>query len=105
MFPAPTTIAISTPLVCTSTISSATASIVSRSIPYSSPPISDSPESLSRIRLKTGRGARAPASVSSEETAISADEREALELQHLCALFVEHFPHGLAGVVDPLLFR
>src|SRR5919201_3329776 len=104
MFPAPTTIAISTPLACTSTISSATASIVSRSIPYSRSPISDSPESFSRMRRNTACVPGTAARVSSDWTVISADEREALELEHFCALFVEHLSHRLSGVVDPLLF-
>src|SRR5919201_53435 len=105
MFPAPTTIAISTPSAWTATISSATASIVARSIPYSRSPISDSPESFSRMRRKTGRPASARATVSSDCTAISADQREALELQHLRALFAEHLADRLGGVVDPLLVR
>src|ERR671937_2824260 len=104
MFPAPTTIAISTPLVHTSTISSATASIVSRSIPYSRSPIRHSPESFSRMRRKTTCVPGTAARVSSDWTVISADERETLELEHFCALFVEHLSHRLPGVVDPLLF-
>jgi hypothetical protein len=78
MFPAPTTIAVSTPEVCTSTISCAIASIVARSMPYSRSPISDSPESFSRMRRKTGRSSVAGVAASSEETVIGrapADER------------------------------
>ena len=41
------------------------------------------------MRRKTGRPASARATVSSDCTAISADQREALELQHLRALFAE----------------
>src|SRR5919201_1915752 len=103
MFPAPTTIAISTPSAWTAMISSAMASIVARSIPYSRSPISDSPESFNRMRWKTGRPVGAGATVSSDCTAISAYQREALELQHLRALFAEHLTDRLAGVVNPLL--
>jgi hypothetical protein len=71
MFPAPTTIPVSTPEVCTSTISSAIASIVPRSMPYSRSPISDSPESFSRMRRKTGRSSVAVATASSELTLIT----------------------------------
>src|SRR5919199_1519813 len=68
-----------------STISSAIASTVGRSMPYSRSPIIASPESLSRIRWKTG----------------SATQGEALELEHLGALLGEGLGHGLRLVVDP----
>src|SRR6478672_8034342 len=130
MFPAPTTMAISTPDACTSTISSATVSIVPRSSPYSRAPISDSPESFSRIRLKTGPPASAAASSvcgcavmrglrqlrrgpPQARTAVppaipgrvasSSGQGEPLELEHLGPLFAQRLAHGLARVVDPRL--
>src|SRR3954451_14482399 len=54
MLPAPRTIPISTPRSWTVLIWAATAFSRSGSVPYSSEPIRDSPESFSRIRLKTG---------------------------------------------------
>src|SRR6266540_1279220 len=65
MLPPPTTIAISTPLRCTSTISSAIASIVGRSMPYSRSPMSASPDSFSRMREKAGSPEPAGAEVAS----------------------------------------
>src|SRR5712691_4208902 len=103
MFPAPTTIPVSTPLAWTSTISSATASIVSRSMPYSRSPISDSPDSLSRMRRKTGRALCDTTADSSDRTLTSAAQLEPLELEHLGTLVRERLADLLAGVVDPLL--
>src|SRR3954469_21467732 len=54
MLPAPRTMPISTPRSWTVLICSATALRRSGSVPYSSEPIRDSPDSFSRIRLKTG---------------------------------------------------
>src|SRR3954462_11737832 len=113
MFPAPTTIASSTPCCCTSTISPATVSIRSRSSPYSFSPISASPESLSSTRLKT---ARAGWATSLERTATRAPsghavarllpggsltELEPLEFEHFGALLAEHLSDGLRRLVNP----
>src|ERR1035441_1460592 len=54
MFPAPTTIATSTPWSRTALTCRATAATRSGSVPYSSSPISASPESFSSMRLKAG---------------------------------------------------
>src|SRR5271167_810004 len=54
MFPAPTTIATSTPWSRTAVTCRATAITRSGSVPNSSSPISASPESFSSIRLKAG---------------------------------------------------
>src|SRR6202035_3225746 len=54
MFPAPTTIATSTPWSRTAVTWRATATTRSGSVPNSNPPISASPESFSRMRLKAG---------------------------------------------------
>src|SRR5438034_4792768 len=106
MFPAPTTSASSTPVVCTSVISSATASIVSRSRPYSRSPMSDSPESLSRIRRKTDAVSLGAAAVSSDWIVTGAPltaQLEALELEHLGALVAQCVADLLGRVVDPVL--
>src|SRR6266508_3780253 len=50
MFPPPTTIAVSTPLRCTSAISAATTATRAGSMPYSRSPISASPDSFRRMR-------------------------------------------------------
>src|SRR5438067_2016647 len=55
MLPPPTTMAISTPWLCTATISSAIAASVSASMPVRRPPINASPESFRRMRLYLGR--------------------------------------------------
>src|SRR5439155_26586529 len=60
MFPAPTTIATSTPWSRTAVTCRATAVTRSGSVPYSSSPISASPESFRRMRLKTGAIAAQP---------------------------------------------
>src|SRR5438034_5400360 len=117
MFPAPRTIASSTSCCCTSMISPATESIRSPSSPYSLSPISDSPESFRRTRLKTARaGSETTSSELRVTSAPSGDsvspralpggaltELEALELEHLCSLFVEHVPDGFRSLVDPRL--
>src|SRR5664280_1488756 len=54
MFPAPTTIATSTPWSRTALTCRATAATRSGSVPYSSSPIRASPESFSSMRLKAG---------------------------------------------------
>src|ERR1700745_3895442 len=54
MLPPPMTMAIWTPVRCTSTISSAIRAMVSGSIPVRRPPMSASPESLRRTRLYRG---------------------------------------------------
>src|SRR5918911_786716 len=79
------TIATSTPRSRTSRISAAIASTVGRSMPYSRSPISASPDSFRRMRWKAGSGT----------------QTEALELEHLGALFGEGLGHGLRLVVDP----
>src|ERR671922_841331 len=91
MFPAPTTIAISTPRSCTSLISRAIRSTSRRSRPYSCSPISASPDSFMSTRPKTG-------------LAPSPSARKGVpdEFEHLRVLLLERLPDRLA-VVDPLL--
>ena len=75
MLPAPTTTATSTPLSATSVdLAGDPRRPVRRSVPYSSEPIRASPESLSRIRLKTGSaiGAGSAATPRRPESARSA---------------------------------
>src|SRR6478609_5488691 len=57
MFPAPTTIAISTPSSCTAATCLAMRSTSAPSVPYSSWPIRASPESLRRMRPNWGASA------------------------------------------------
>src|SRR5215211_2368554 len=91
MFPAPTTIAISTPCPWSSAISAAMRSTSWRSRPYSLSPIRASPESFSSTRLNAGLPFR------------SACKGVALVLEHLELVLVERLRDSLAGVVDPLL--
>src|SRR5438270_235721 len=88
---------------CRLTVSPATASIVGRSIPYSRSPISASPESFSRTRLKASWPPFGAADGSDCWVATSAGEREALELEHLCAFGREGVADGRGRVVDPRL--
>src|ERR687895_524524 len=90
MFPAPTTIAISTPRSWSSRISPAIRSTSFRSRPYSFSPISASPESFSRTRRKA-----APPSCSCKSLPVV--------LEDLQLMLLERLRDGLAGVVDPLL--
>src|ERR671923_40381 len=91
MFPAPTTIAISTPRSCTSLISRAIRSTSRRSRPYSCSPISASPESFRSTRPKTGR-----APFPSTRKGVTD------EVEHLGVLLVQRLPDRRA-VVDPFL--
>src|SRR5829696_5076295 len=91
MFPAPTTIAISTPWPWSSTISAAMRSTSWRSRPYSLSPIRASPESFSSTRLNAGL------------PLCSACKGVALVLEHLELVLLERLGDGLARVVDPLL--
>src|SRR5919197_3063339 len=104
MFPAPTTIASSTPLRWTSTTASAIVATRAGSSPYSRSPISASPDSLSRTRWKIG-AASAERAFSSELTAsvISLGEGIADELVQLDLLLLERLRHGHGGVVNPRL--
>src|SRR5918999_3738 len=90
MFPAPTTIAISTPRSWSSRISPAIRSTSFRSRPYSFSPISASPESFSRTRRKA-----ALPSCSCKSLPVVLDD--------LQLMLLERLRDGLAGVVDPLL--
>src|SRR4029453_969497 len=91
MFPAPTTIAISTPLAWRSRISSAIRSTSWRSIPYSRSPIRDSPESFSNTRWNAGL------------PFVSAGKGVALVLEHLELVPGERLLDRLPRVVDPVL--
>src|SRR5262245_12759180 len=91
MFPAPTTIAISTPLEWRSRISSEIRSTSSRSTPYSSSPMRASPDSFSRTRSNAGL------------PFCSAGKGVPLILQHLELVLGEGLVDRLARVVDPLL--
>src|SRR3712207_1924542 len=93
MFPAPTTIAISTPCPWSSATSAAMRSTSWRSRPYSLSPISASPESFRRTRRNAGRPSR------------SACNGVACVLEHLELVLLERLVDGLPGVVDPLLVR
>src|SRR5215204_966957 len=91
MFPAPTTIAISTPWLWSSAISPAMRSTSWRSTPYSLSPIRASPESFSRTRLNAGL------------PLCSACKGAALILEGLELVLLERLRDGLARIVDPLL--
>src|SRR5918994_676425 len=92
MFPAPTTIAISTPRSWSSAISSAICSTSCRSSPCSLSPIRASPDSFSRMRRKAGL-----------LPSCSACKGVTLVLEDLELMLLERLRDGLAGVVDPFL--
>src|ERR671914_188139 len=93
MFPAPTTIAISTPCSWSSATSAAIRSTSWRSRPYSLSPIRASPESFSKTRPKAGLPLCLPC------------KGVALVLEHLELMILESLGDRLASVVDPLLVR
>src|SRR5690348_17727278 len=98
MFPAPTTIASSTPCCWSSDLSPAIASIRSRSRPYSLAPISASPESFRRTRPKTAcAGSETASSEPAVVTLVPLTELEPLELEHLGALVAEDLAHRFRG--------
>src|SRR5687768_21048 len=94
MFPAPTTIAISTPRSWSSATSSAMRSTSWRSTPYSLSPINASPESFSSTRWKAGL-----------PLGELAGKGEAAVVEHLELMLLERLRDGLARVVDPVLVR
>src|SRR3954463_7815519 len=80
MLPAPSTTAISTPRSCTRLIWRAIAETLLPSIPNSRSPIRASPDSLSRMRSKTGSpAAGAPSAASAGEATVLRPDREAGE--------------------------
>src|SRR5215207_177411 len=91
MFPAPTTIAISTPCSWSSAISVAICSTSCRSSPYSLSPIRASPDSFSRMRRKAGLPLCLPG------------KGVTLVLENFELMLLERLGDGLARVVDPLL--
>src|SRR5918995_1822085 len=91
MFPAPTTIAISTPCSWSSAISVAICSTSCRSSPYALSPIRASPDSFSRMRRKAGLPLCLPG------------KGVALVLENFELMLLERLVDGLARVVDPLL--
>src|SRR3989304_3882477 len=104
MFPAPTTMASSSPSPCTATISRASAATVSGSSPYSRSPIRASPESLSRRRRKASvppSGAR-PAASSGRRLTLPGD-REPPERHDACAGLGERLSDRQRRIVDPRL--
>src|SRR5215213_6575210 len=107
MFPAPTTMPISTPCSRTAATSAAIRWIVPRSSPYGRSPIRASPESFSSTRRKAGVPTRSGARASSARTltATSLAERVADELDHVGAFALERLADREAGVVDPRLLQ
>src|SRR5918997_2908954 len=95
MFPAPTTIAISTPCSWSSAISVAIRSTSWRSTPYSFSPISASPDSFSSTRLNAGRPFWLADRLSGKGVALVFEDFE--------VVLVERLGDRLARVVDPFL--
>src|SRR4051794_18507722 len=102
MFPAPITIATSTPVSWTPAISAASASTVGRSSPYSRSPISDSPETLRSTRRNA---TRCSSCVSAGAPAVtrSVSQGDTLERNDLGSGLAQHLRHGLGGVAAPRL--
>src|SRR4051795_3704270 len=100
MFPAPITIATSTPASWTPAISRASPSTVGRSSPYSRSPISDSPDTLSSTRLNA---TRCSWSVSTGTPAVtrSVSQGDALERNDLGAGLGEHLRDRLRRLAAP----
>src|SRR3954447_26785603 len=102
MFPAPMTIATSTPASWTPAISRASPSTVGRSSPHSRSPMSDSPDTLRSTRLNA---TRCSSSVSRGTPAVtrSVSQGDALERNDLGAGLGEHLRDRLRRLAGPSL--
>src|SRR3954454_5114102 len=100
MFPAPITIATSTPVSWTPAISRASASTVGRSSPYSRSPMSDSPDTLRSTRLNATR-CSCSASTGTPAVTRSVSQGDALERNDLGACLGEHLLDGLRRLAAP----
>src|SRR3954454_20186799 len=101
MFPAPITIATSTPASWTPAISRASPSTVGRSSPYSRSPMSDSPETLRSTRLNATRCSSSSACTGTPAVTRSVSQGDALERNDLGARLGEHLRDRLRRLAAP----
>src|SRR3954452_20177781 len=101
MFPAPITIATSTPASWTPAISRASPSTVGRSSPYSRSPMSDSPETLRSTRLNATRCSSSSACTGTPAVTRSVSQGDALERNDLGAGLGEHLRDRLRRLAAP----
>src|SRR3954452_13741204 len=105
MFPAPITIATSTPASWTPAISRASPSTVGRSSPYSRSPMSDSPETLRSTRLNATRCSSSSACTGTPAVTRSVSQGDALERNDLGAGLGEHLRDRLRRLAAPGLIE